>query len=101
MPSPWYERSEYDRLDMIQVGAGSLARRDLHCPAIDRYLERWAADDILYTQCDDLVGKLIPHVRVDFGYEILPWAEAPGRICTSPLGGQTRPEMHRRIQELL
>jgi hypothetical protein len=84
MPSPWYERTGYDRLDCHLVGAGALVPRDLPWQAFTRYLDRWPQDQLFLDYCDQISGILNPGHRVDLGYRILPHAEAPGRICTTP-----------------
>lgn len=84
MPSPWYERTGYDVQRNAQVGAGALVPKGLSWPAFDRYLAEWPMDDLFLTYCDQIHGILTPSARFDFGYEILPYATAPGRINTSP-----------------
>lgn len=83
MPSPWYERTNYDTLGCGLVGAGSLVPRGLWQTAFDRYLEHYPKDDLFLTYCDQVFGILTPYERLDLGYEILDYALAPGRICTS------------------
>jgi hypothetical protein len=100
MPSPWYERTGYDKLHQALVGAGSLVDRDLPKPAIDRYLARWPLDDLFLTYVDVVVGMLTAHTRHDLGYTILPYATAPGRIYTTEGAGERKAQMQRRALEL-
>ena len=100
MPSPWYEQTGYDRLDQCLVGAGSIMDAGLPYPAIDKYLNEYPADDLFYDYCDVVVGMLTPYVRVDLGYEVLPYASDPGRIHTSPGAQERKEEMQRRVKEL-
>ncbi len=83
MPSPWYERTGYDREESVQVGAGSLMERSMPSKAFAQYLSLWPEDDLFLTYCDDICGILLPSLRVDLGYTILPHADDPGRICTT------------------
>lgn len=100
MPSPWYEAAGYDKLQQALVGAGSLVDRDLPFPALSRYLADWPADDLFLTYCDVIVGMLTPHVRYDLGYEVLPYASAPGRIYTSPGAMDRKKLMQTRVRGL-
>lgn len=100
MPSPWYERSGYNREGSVQVGAGCLLERDLPWPALQSYLAHYRPDRLFYDYCDDVVGILTPSLRLDLGYEILPCASAPNRIWTAPAAAQRRSEMARRALEL-
>lgn len=84
MPSPWWERTGYDKIDCQLVGAGSLSPRDLHHAPFDAYLADWPLDELFLTYADQVYGILAPGERYDFGYEILPHATAPGRIATLP-----------------
>jgi hypothetical protein len=84
MPSPWYEATQYEQLRCSQVGAGSLVPKNLSQPAFDRYLEHWPRDDLFLTYPDHIHGILTPFTRYDFGYVVLPYASAPGRIYTTP-----------------
>lgn len=100
MPSPWYERTQYDVYQQVQVGAGALMDRDLAWPAINRYLEHYPLDDLFRLHVDDIVGMLTPFTRHDFGYMLLPATSAPGRISTRPSIEWEKPEMRRRGLEL-
>jgi len=100
MPSPWYERTGYDREGSVQLGAGSLLERGTPWGPLRRYLSRWDADELFLTYCDDVVGILAPSVRVDLGYEILPYASAPGRIYTRPGAHEARMLVAGRALEL-
>lgn len=97
MPSPWYETCGYDKLGQALVGAGSLVDRDLPFPALERYLAEYPQDELFNAYCDVVVGMLTPHVRCDLGYEVLPYASAPGRIYTSPGAVERKREMQRRV----
>ena len=97
MPSPWYERTNYDTLRCCLVGAGSLVPRDLPEQAFSRYLSECPMDDLFLDYCDQVFGMLSPGKRYDFGYEILPYAEAPGRIYTSPGASERKAEIQRRV----
>lgn len=96
MPSPWYENAGYDQERSVQVGAGSLLERDLPWSAFDAYLAQWPLDDLFLTYCDDIAGILLPSLRVDLGYEVLPHASAPGRIFTTPGSQDRRREVAQR-----
>jgi len=84
MPSPWYEQVGYPEKRQVMLGAGSLIDKGLAGQAISRYLEHHPFDDDLMVYCDCVVGALAPSFRVDFGYELLPWADGPGRMSTTP-----------------
>jgi hypothetical protein len=84
MPSPWYETVGYPEKRQVMLGAGSLIDKGLAGQALDRYLAVHPFDDDLLVYCDCVVGALVPSFRVDLGYEILPWADKPGRISTLP-----------------
>lgn len=100
MPSPWYETCGYDKLGQALVGAGSLVDRDLPFPAITGYLAEYPEDDLFDAYCDVVVGMLTPHVRHDLGYEVLPYASAPGRIYTSPGAAGRKASMQTRVMGL-
>lgn len=100
MPSPWWERTGYEQMQCGMVGAGSLVPLGISQQAFDRYLERWPKDDMFLLGCDWVHGILTPFERFDFGYEILDYASAPGRIWTSSEGPGLRDEMCRRALEL-
>jgi hypothetical protein len=100
MPSPWYELAGYDKLGQALVGAGSLVDRELPFPALERYLAAYPRDELFFSYCDVAVGMLTPHTRHDLGYEVLPYASAPGRIYTSPGAADRKKEMQRRMLEL-
>lgn len=100
MPSPWYETNGYDKLGCALVGAGSLVPRDLPWPALDRYLAEYPADDLFLTYCDLVHGILTPSKRFDFGYTILPYASAPGRIYTTPGAAERRAEFLARVLDI-
>lgn len=100
MPSPWWERTFYDRLDCQLVGAGSLVPRDLPQQAFERYLAHWPEDDLFLDYCDMVNGILNPGTRYDFGYEILPHASDPGRIYTTPGAGIRKATVERRALAL-
>lgn len=97
MPSPWYEIAGYDKLRQALVGAGSLVDRGLWQPALDRYLADYPADDLFDTYCDVVVGMLTPYSRHDLGYEVLPYASAPGRIYTTAGAVDRKKSMQRRV----
>lgn len=97
MPSPWYEETGYRDLGQALVGAGSLVPRDLPFPAIDRYLEAYPKDGLFLDYCDVVVGMLTPHNRVDLGYHVFGYADAPGRICTSPGSAERKRAMQERV----
>lgn len=100
VPSPWYEACGYDLERSVQVGAGALVEVGTPWPAFQRYLGRWPADRLYLDFCDDVAGILCPSVRVDFGYEVLPVASAPGRISTSPGSAARRRLVAGRCLEL-
>jgi len=100
MPSPWYEIAGYDKLGQALVGAGSLVDRDLPDTALYRYLTEYPADDLFLTYCDVVVGMLTPHTRVDLGYEVLPYASAPGRIYTTPGAADRKRYMQQLVLQL-
>lgn len=100
MPSPWYERAGYDKLDQALVGAGSLVSRDLPFPALDRYLNEYPEDDLFYRYADVAVGMLTPYRRFDLGYEVLDYASAPGRIYTDTGAAERKAEMQHRVMAL-
>jgi hypothetical protein len=100
MPSPWYEVCGYDRLGQALVGAGSLVPRELPFAALRFYLDRWPADDLFRDYCDVVVGMLTPHERVDLGYQVLPYASAPGRIYTTPGASARKAQMQERVLAL-
>jgi hypothetical protein len=97
MPSPWYETCGYDKLKQALVGAGSLVDRDLPWLALERYLSEFPKDDLFLDYCDVVVGMLTPYLRVDLGYEVLPFASAPGRIYTTPGAPARKREMQARV----
>lgn len=100
MPSPWYETCGYDKLRQALVGAGSLSDRSLPFPALDRYLAEWPEDDLFRLYCDVAVGMLTPHTRLDLGYQVLPYASAPGRIYTVAGAPARKAEMQRRVMAI-
>jgi len=100
MPSPWYERTGYDKLGCCLVGAGSLVPRDLPARAFKTYLEHFPLDDLFLTYCDFVNGILNPGCRLDLGYEICEHATAPGRINTSPDSHLRREVMLERVLAL-
>jgi hypothetical protein len=102
MPSPWYENTGYDLERSVQVGAGSLLDRGLAFRlAFHRYWNKWPKyDDDFLTYCDDVAGILCPSLRVDFGYEVLPHASAPGRIWNTPGSSERRAKIAGRALEL-
>jgi hypothetical protein len=100
MPSPWYERTEYDKLGCYMVGAGSLVPKHLPGPTFGRYLDVWPYDDLFFDYCDFVNGILSPGLRLDLGYEILEHATAPGRINTLPNSHLRREAMLRRVLDL-
>jgi hypothetical protein len=97
MPSPWYEHMSYDRLGLLLVGAGSLVPRDLPFKAFAAYLEHWPLDDLFQDYCDFVNGMLTPGQRFDFGYEIMEYAVAPGRINTKPNSSVRRATVLNRM----
>lgn len=100
MPSPWYERTGYDRLRQALVGAGSVMPKGIWQPAIDAYLAEYPEDGLFYDYCDVVVGMLTPFTRYDFGYQVLPWASNPNRIHYQPGAQERKEEMQRRVLEL-
>ena len=100
MPSPWYEQAGYLEMNCCLVGAGSLVPRDLYWPHFERYLERWPADRLFLTYCDQIFGILAPSTRHDFGYEVLPYASAPDRIYTQPGAPEAKWLVQRRALAL-
>lgn len=97
MPSPWYERTGYDRLRQALVGAGSVMPNGIWQAAFDRYLAVYPEDQLFYDYCDVVAGMLTPFKRYDFGYEILPWATNPNRIHHLPGAQERKEEMQRRV----
>lgn len=97
MPSPWYETCGYDMLRQALVGAGSLVDRQLWKAALDLYLGEYPDDQLFLDYCDVVVGMLTPHTRIDLGYQVLPYASAPGRIYTSEGAIDRKREMQRRV----
>ena len=97
MPSPWYETCGYDRLGQALVGAGSLVPRGLPFPALRSYLALYPLDELFLNYADVVVGMLTPFERVDLGYEVLPYASAPGRIYTSPGAAERKQTMQQRV----
>lgn len=100
MPDPWYTRTEYDKLGMVLVGAGSLMHRDLPWPAFERYLAVWPEDALFLDYCDFINAKLAPGLRLDLGYEILDHCTGPDRINTQPGSHHRRAEMLQRVFHL-
>lgn len=100
MPSPWYENCRYNKLKQGLVGAGSVMDCMLPWKALDLYLEQYPKDDLFFMYCDVVVGMLTPYNRVDFGYEILEHASAPGRIYTLPGAPERKLTMQRRVMEM-
>ena len=100
MPSPWYERTNYDTLGCFLVGAGSLVPKTLPWRALRRYLEVWPEDDLFLTYCDQVNGILNPGLRLDLGYEVLPYASGPDRIYTQPGAAERKWTVQQRALAL-
>ena len=102
MPSPWYEsvQASWEPLYLGMFGGGALVPRYLARAAFAPYLERYGCDDLFLELCDLVAGTFIPWHRVDLGFETLPQATAPDRICRRP-GNEARRELMRgRVHEL-
>ena len=84
MPSPWYEQAGYAEMGYVQVGFGAIVPKGISQQAFALYLTEYPEDDLFLTYCDQIHGILVPSQRFDFGGVELPYAEAPGRIYTSP-----------------
>lgn len=84
MPSPWYEQCMYDQNRQALVGGGSLCPKGLWMQPFERYLAQYPRDDLFLDYCDFVFGIQAPHTRYDFGFQVLPHADAPGRIYNSP-----------------
>ena len=100
MPSPWYERTGYDVIGCHLVGAGSLVDKDLPQKAFHTYLEHWPEDALFYDYCDQIHGILTPGLRLDLGYEVLPYASGPDRIYTQPGAAERKLIVQRRALAL-
>lgn len=100
MPSPWYELAYYDRMRCCLVGAGSIVPRNLPWGAFKRYLDVWPEDQNFYDYADMVNGILNPGTRYDWGYEVLPYASAPGRIYTEPGADMRKATVQRRALDI-
>lgn len=100
MPSPWYERVEYDKKQQVMLGGGSLVDKGLTRVALNRYLDTYPLDDDFLVYCDCIVGALTPAVRVDFGFEALPQCEWGNRISTQPGCWERKAMMDARAFEI-
>jgi len=83
MDQPWIDGCGYGDL-VSQSGAGSIYDRRLPRDAADLYLSRFPYDDDFLTESDAIVGTLAPWQRVDLGYQVRDFADAPDRLYMQP-----------------
>lgn len=105
MPAPWNDwvqeswKSTGRPLGMF--GGGALVPRYLAKAAFAPYLARYEPDKLFLELCDLVAGTFIPWHRVDLGFDVLPQATWPNRICRLPNRYDRRDEMRKRIQTVL
>ena len=85
MDDPWVQSCGYH--DMVMVGAGALADKNLFWPVIDRYLEHHPCDEEFMLEADFAVGTLVPGKKIDLGFLAREFADDPDRLYQQP--GQT------------
>lgn len=105
MPSPWYEKVQESWAltgrPLGMFGGGSIVPKYLMRAAFAPYLDRFPADNLFLELCDLVCGTFMPWRRVDLGFKILPIANAPDRIATSPGHTERRLRMRERVTELV
>jgi hypothetical protein len=105
MPSPWnewvQESWEPTGRQLGMFGGGALVPRYLARAAFAPYLAKYPSDDLFLELCDLVAGTFMPWHRVDLGFETLPQATWPDRICRKPGRYERREEMRDRIAGLL
>lgn len=89
--------------DIPWQGGGALFRRDLPQRAFERYWAKFPHDHYFrFFACDGIFALLTEHEAVDLGWENREFADAPGRVSTSPgWWGGKRDEIQNRCAQLL
>jgi len=99
MDASWVEACGYD--DMVMLGAGSVADKNLFWPVLNRYLERWPYDDDFLLEPDFIVGTVVPSTKVDLGYAVREFADADDRLYRQPWQQEAKDRVRSRARMLV
>jgi glycosyl transferase family 2 len=98
MDDPWVQACGYH--DMVLLGAGSIADRNLFWPALNRYLDEHPRDDDFLLECDFIVGTMVPWKRVDLGYTPREFADDADRLYRQPWQAEAKKRVRERARAL-
>jgi hypothetical protein len=94
------ERQEVCFNNSTLVGWGSLIKKELVRPALDRYIRKYGRDDLYRLTSDRIVAWPNKHPIVCVGLEHLPFWNAADRMWQQPHHWDDREAIRQRIETL-
>jgi hypothetical protein len=94
------ERSEPCFDNSTLTGWGSLYRKELVQPALDRYIRKYGMDDLYRREADRIFSGLNKHILVCVKVDNLPNATGVDRLTDRPDHWLCRAEIQRRLENL-
>lgn len=99
MDEAWVRGAGYNDHTAL-FGAGSVCDAHLPSEVFSKYLAQHPWDDDLLTECDFAFGTLVDWDRVDLGYEVREFADAPNRLYLQPGQMERKWRMINRCLEM-
>ncbi len=99
MDKPWIDACGYH--DMVLLGAGSVADKELFWPPLDQYIRTHGLDRDVLLEPDFIVGTMLPWKRVDLGYTAREFADDPERLYRQPWQAEAKDRVRSRARELM
>jgi hypothetical protein len=88
--------------DLPLVCGGAIVDADLPWQALERYTEKWPADDGFFYEADFIAGVLYPaftHLHLPFAIN-MEVAQHPSRLCNQPWQKQLKLEVTNRARAI-
>jgi hypothetical protein len=99
MDAGWVQACGYH--DMVMLGAGSLADREMFRPALEAYLARHPYDDDFLLETDFIVGTVLPGKKVDLGYGVREFSDDEDRLYRQPWQQEAKQRVRERARLIL